>query len=96
MKTTEFIALLKPGSDLVEKMDNAKSPEDAYAIAKAEGVTDDFDTFVEEMKKLREAVAELSDDDLEAVAGGATSTEIVSAVSTTVAAAATAASAAAV
>lgn len=95
MTVQEFIAKLDGSDDvLVQKMTDAKSPGDAYAIAKGYGVTASAEEFTAEMGKLKDAVGELSDDDLEAVAGGATTTEIVSAVSSTVSAAATAASAA--
>ena len=88
MSTKDFIATLKDES-LAKKMSEAKSPKEAYAIAKANGVTDSFDEFANEMKKLKNA-GELSEDDLESVAGGASTTEIISAVSTTVGAAASA------
>ncbi len=93
MTTKDFIAKLND-PDLVKKMETVTSPEEAFAIAKENGVTDSFEEFMNEMSALKEATGELSDDDLEAVAGGASTTEIVSAVSTTVQATATAASAA--
>ena len=90
MTTKDFIAKLED-ADLVKKMEGAKTPEEAYAVAKAYGVTDSIKAFTEEMEALKEATGELSDDDLEAVAGGCTTTEIVSAVTQSAAAAASAA-----
>lgn len=94
MTTKDFITKLN-NADLVKKMSDAKSPKEAYDIAKANGLSDGYDAFVKEMEKLKADTGELSDDDLQAVAGGASTTEIVSAVSTTAGSAATAASAAA-
>jgi pyruvate dehydrogenase complex dehydrogenase (E1) component len=97
MTTQDFIKKLTPDNNaLTNKMEAAKTSEDAYGIAKAEGVTDSFDTFVSEMKKLNEAVKDLSDDDLANVAGGSDATDIVTAVTATITAATGAATAAAV
>ena len=71
MTTKEFIAALTPEkTELIEKMQTAKTPEDAYAVAKAEGVTDGFDAFTAEMTNFHESLKELSEEDLDAVAGG--------------------------
>jgi len=71
MTTKEFIAKLTPeNTELLGKMQVVKTPEDAYAIAKAEGVTDSFDAFTEEMTNFHDSVKELSEEDLDMVAGG--------------------------
>ena len=77
MTTKDFIAKLNPeNAELVGKLEAVKTPEDAYAIAKETGVTDDFNTFTAEMTKVHESVKELSEDDLDMVAGGATAMDI--------------------
>jgi pyruvate dehydrogenase complex dehydrogenase (E1) component len=76
MTTIEFIGKTASESkELVSKLEACKAPEEAYGIAKAEGLTDNFEVFVAEMKKLHEAVKDLSDDDLAEVAGGASKSD---------------------
>jgi hypothetical protein len=71
MTTQEFVnQLTSLGGEIVNKMQNCKTPEEAYAVAKETGVTDSFDDFVAEMTKIYESVKDLSEDDLEMVAGG--------------------------
>jgi hypothetical protein len=87
MTTKEFIPLLN-NPELGETMSGAQSPQEAYDIAKANGLTDSFEEFVEEMTKLKETVGELSEADLESVAGGdaARDFEVVTAILTSVSA----------
>jgi hypothetical protein len=71
MTTKDFITKLMQGDkELAGKLEKCKAPEEAYKIAKAAGLTDGMDAFVAEMKKLNEAVKDLSEDDLADVAGG--------------------------
>ncbi len=96
MTTKEFIKKLDGSdADLLKKMEGCKSDTEAYEVAKSAGVTDSAEVFKAAMSELKNAVGELSEDDLENVAGGASSSEIASAVTASVGAAATAASAAA-
>jgi len=69
MKTKEFISRLNE-EEVIQRMQSVKTPEEAYAVAKDYGVTDSLEEFVEEMTKYKTAIDELSDEDLEAVAGG--------------------------
>jgi uncharacterized protein YlzI (FlbEa/FlbD family) len=69
MKTKEFISKFNE-EEVIQKMQSVKSPEEAYAVAKEYGVTDSLEEFVEEMTKFKTAIDELSDEDLDAVAGG--------------------------
>jgi hypothetical protein len=87
MTTQEFIVKLTPeNTDLFEKMKAVKAPEEAYAAAQAEGVTDSYDEFVAVMTKTYEAIKDLSEDDLESVAGGNLSTDQVVILSATISA----------
>ncbi|MDD4565934.1 MAG: hypothetical protein PHE79_10740 [Eubacteriales bacterium] len=69
MKTKEFISKFNE-AEVIQRMQSVKSPEEAHAVAKEYGVTDSLDEFVEEMTKYKAAIDELSEEDLEAVAGG--------------------------
>jgi hypothetical protein len=90
MTTQEFIAKLTPENvELISKMQAVKTPEEAYAVAKTEGVTDSFDQFVAGMTAFYNEVKDLSEDDLALVAGGLSGEEAaiissVTAVATTV------------
>jgi hypothetical protein len=71
MTTQEFITKLTPENEgLIAKMQAVKVPEEAYAVAQAEGVADSFEEFLAEMTRFYEAIKDLSDGDLDAVAGG--------------------------
>jgi hypothetical protein len=71
MTTQEFIAKATPeNTELTGKFKGINTPEDGYAMAKAEGVTDSFEDFVAVMTKTYEAIKDLSEDDLDMVAGG--------------------------
>lgn len=69
MKTSAFISKLRD-PELSKMMSVAKSPQEAFEIAKAAGVTDSFEEFITEMQKLQAVLGELSEDDLVSVAGG--------------------------
>lgn len=73
MTSKEFIKKLND-PEIVKKMEAAKTPEEAYAVAKSYGLKDSIENFSAEMIKLKAAVGELNDNDLEAVAGGRVST----------------------
>ena len=96
MKAVQFVnELPKLDPKILSKFQRCKSPEEAYAVAKANGLDDTLKNFSAAMQKLNEKAAALNEDELDAVAGGSDTTEIVSAVSSTVAAATAGASAAA-
>ena len=95
MTTREFIKKLENG-ELRNKMVNVKKPEEAYKIARNEGVTDSSEEFVKTMKEFNNAVNNISEKELNNVLLGASTSEIVSAVSTYTGAAAAAAAAAAI
>ncbi len=96
MKAAQFVAgIPKLDPKILAKLQTSKSPEEAFAVAKANGLSDTLENFSSEMRKLNEKAAALNEEELDAVAGGADTTEIVSAVSSTVGAATAAASAAA-
>ena len=95
MNFEEFITSLKDNQELTGKMSNAVSPEASYEIAKEAGFAGSFEEFVKGMQDLNEAATQMDASDVDAVAGGASTTEIVSAVASTVGSAASAAAAAA-
>ena len=77
MNTQEFLAKLAQDEKdnnltILEKIQTVgKNPEAVYAIAQEVGVTDSFEVFEDEMNKQYEVVsAELSEEELLAVAGG--------------------------
>lgn len=94
MTTREFINKLKDDSQLAEELANVTSVDEAYEIAKKNNVTDDKETFCQEMRTFNEEVSKITPEDTGVLVGSASTTEIVSAVSTFTGAAATAASAA--
>lgn len=71
MTTQEFVEKMVKDEGLCKKMSGCKKPEEAYELAKAAGVTDDFDVFTNIMKQFNEQISqELSDEELENAAGG--------------------------
>lgn len=77
MTTKEFIERLNKdaeenNNEIFEKIQEAgKNPEAIYAIAKEAGLTDSFEDFQAEMKKMYDSMAEgLSEEELVAIAGG--------------------------
>ncbi|MGN0648819.1 MAG: Nif11-like leader peptide family RiPP precursor [Oscillospiraceae bacterium] len=76
MTTQDFINKMAEDEALSKKLSECKSPEEAYETAKAAGLTDDFESFKAVMTAVNKRVnGELSDDELEAVAGGTCSPE---------------------
>ena len=78
MTTKEFIERLNKDAEennnqIFEKIQEAgKNPEAVYAIAKEAGLTDSFEDFQAEMKKMYDSMTEegLSEEELLAIAGG--------------------------
>lgn len=93
-----FIEKLGQDEALQNNLKACKSPEEAFDVAKAAVSGLNFDEFVSTMKKLNESITkskgELSDDDLEQVAGGWSDDNTVAVITATIGAAAPAASAA--
>ncbi|MDD4565936.1 MAG: hypothetical protein PHE79_10750 [Eubacteriales bacterium] len=86
MKTKDFIGKFNE-AEVIQRMTSVKTPEEAYAVAQEYGVTDSMEEFVEEMTKFKAAIDELSEEDLEAVAGGLSPEAIISLASATAASA---------
>lgn len=84
MTTKEFVTMPKNDPELAGKLSRAASPQETWAIAQARGLTDSFETFVLEMKKIKETIGQLSEADLDSVAGGMDEQGAVSTSSTTV------------
>ncbi|MGN0648818.1 MAG: Nif11-like leader peptide family RiPP precursor [Oscillospiraceae bacterium] len=77
MTTQEFIKKMAEDETLANKMSECKSPEEAYETAKEAGLTDDIEKFKTIMTAVNKQVkGELSDDELESVAGGADAEDI--------------------
>ncbi|MGN0648820.1 MAG: Nif11-like leader peptide family RiPP precursor [Oscillospiraceae bacterium] len=75
MNTQEFIKKMSDDEALAKKMEGCKSPEEAFETAKAAGLTDDFESFKAVMTAVNKMVnGELSDDELDEVAGGMSKT----------------------
>ncbi|MGN0648812.1 MAG: Nif11-like leader peptide family RiPP precursor [Oscillospiraceae bacterium] len=71
MTTQEFVEKMSKDEALAKKMSECKSPEEAYETAKEAGLTDDIETFKAVMTAVNKKVkGELSDDELDDVAGG--------------------------
>ncbi|WP_459910753.1 Nif11-like leader peptide family RiPP precursor [Desulfotomaculum defluvii] len=93
-----FVEKLGKDEALQDKLKACKSPEEAFEVAKGtvEGLS--FDDFTATMKKLSESISktpgELSDTDLEQVAGGWSDSDTVTVATATVQAAAPAAASA--
>lgn len=96
MTLQEFLQDLEGNEAVASKLNKAANPDEAYAIAKEAGLSISFEEFSEGMAKLSATQSELSGEEVDAIVGGATTTEIVSSVSTYTGAAAAAAAAAAV
>jgi len=77
MTTKEFIQYINDQPELCEKLAACTAPEEVYAIAKTEGVTDSQEEFVAEMIRMKDA-AQIAEADLETVsAAGQTTNEII-------------------
>ena len=74
MNTLEFVKQTSADPAACEKMAACKSPEEAYAVAQAAGVTDSLEEFVAAMKEIQSQVSEVSEDDLEGLNAGISST----------------------
>ncbi|MGN0648817.1 MAG: Nif11-like leader peptide family RiPP precursor [Oscillospiraceae bacterium] len=76
MTTQEFFKKMAEDEALAKKLSECKSPEEAFEVAKGAGLTDDIETFKAVMTAVNKRVkGELSDDELESVAGGMNSAE---------------------
>lgn len=71
MTTPEFVKKIVEDEELRSIMDAYKTPEEAYEAAKAHGLTDDKETFMTTMTAVRRHLSgELTDEELEEIAGG--------------------------
>jgi len=73
MTTKDFVQYLNNHSEICEKLATCTAPEEAYAIAKAEGVTDTLEEFIAEMTRVKEA-AQLSEEDLDKISAAGAGT----------------------
>jgi len=83
--------LMKGDKDLVEKLKNVKSPDEAYAVAKEAGLNDTKEAFRAQMKALHDKYTEVTKEDLAAAAGGGSATDVIAAAASVVGAVAAAA-----
>ncbi|MGN0649296.1 MAG: Nif11-like leader peptide family RiPP precursor [Oscillospiraceae bacterium] len=75
MTTKEFIEKMAGDEALSKKMSECKAPEEAYEVAKEAGLTDDIESFKAVMTAVNKQLkGELSDDELDNVAGGMSDT----------------------
>ncbi|MGN0649302.1 MAG: Nif11-like leader peptide family RiPP precursor [Oscillospiraceae bacterium] len=75
MTTQEFIKKMTNDEALSKKMSECKAPEEAYEVAKEAGLTDDIESFKAVMTAVNKQLkGELSDDELDNVAGGMSDT----------------------
>ena len=71
MTTKELFVKMTRDEALCKKLGACKTPEEAYAIARETGLTDDFETFTSVMTAVNKRIkGELSDDELDNIAGG--------------------------
>lgn len=71
MTTQEFIEKMASDEAFAKKLEGCKSPEEAYEVAKEAGLTDDIESFKAVMTAVNTQIkGELSDDELDNVAGG--------------------------
>ncbi|MGN0648821.1 MAG: Nif11-like leader peptide family RiPP precursor [Oscillospiraceae bacterium] len=77
MTTNEFIEKLAKDEALAKKMECCKCPDEAFAVAKEVGLTDDIESFKTVMTAVNKHINdELSDDELEIIAGGMSDTAV--------------------
>ncbi len=74
MTTKEFYDKLANDSALTDKFKACKAPDEAYAVAKDAGCTDDMDAFVKVSEELNAKYKEMSPEEIDSVAAGGTET----------------------
>ena len=79
MNFEELMKKLLADNALSNKMSSMTSAEDAYAFARELGYTASEQEFMDNMKKLSETNSEISAEDVDAIVGGASTDQIVSA-----------------
>ena len=95
MKFEEFITYMTEHPDFSAKMEKCASSDEAYALAKEVGLNMEQCEFMDAMKKVNDSFGTMSANDVDAIVGGMTSTQIVSVVASGVGATASAAGVAA-
>ncbi len=70
MTSKEFFKKMAEDSTLAGKMAAAKSPEECYALAKENGLTDSIEEFMATAKELNDACTKLDPSEIDAVVGG--------------------------
>ena len=91
MNFEQFVEEIAKNPSLAETLQHSISPDEAYKVAQEAGLNLSMEEFLTSMGELNEACTEMNPDDVDAIAGGSTTTQIVSAVATGVGAASSAA-----
>ena len=70
MTTKELFEKAVTDAEFAGKFQNVKTPEECYEVAKASGLTDSFEAFVEAAAKFKDAGEKLDAAEIDAVLGG--------------------------
>ena len=70
MTTKEFFEKCAANAEIAGKLAAAKTPEECFEIAKANGVTDSIDVFTACAKEINDAAAEMDPSEVDAIVGG--------------------------
>jgi len=73
MTTKEFIQYINDRPELCEKLAACAAPDEVYAVAKAEGLTDSMEEFIAQVNQMKESM-QMSDKDLDKVSAAGTTT----------------------
>ncbi len=93
MTTRELVEKISLEPSMQEAIAKCTTPGEAYSYAKAEGVTDSMDEFLDVMQKVKAASNEMTAADVDSVTGGVDASDAITAASATVVAAGIAAAA---
>ena len=78
MTTKELIEKMPKDEALCKKLEACKTPEEAYAAAREAGLSDELEAFTSAMTAVNKQIkGELSDAELDSIAGGASAEEII-------------------
>ncbi len=77
MTTRELVEKISLDISMQEAIAKCTTPGEAYAYAKAEGVTDSMDEFLDVMQKVKVASNEMTAADVDAVTGGTDTSDAV-------------------
>ncbi len=77
MTTRELVEKISLEPSMQEAIAKCTTPGEAYSYAKAEGVTDSMDEFLDVMQKVKAASNEMTAADVDSVTGGTDTSELV-------------------